>query len=220
MSLFFIVMEKYNLDGEDYLIKKAKQGDKKAIVEIIKKHEGLIYSIIHRKYIKSPAISEDDLLQEGRIGILKAIEKFDIRRGINFGTYAYYWIEKDINKALLAKNSKLGVYSLEEFCSDKYGGVFFERLKSASSYNNFSKTLLEEYLLDKVFSFVLSDKRIKDRDIEVFKLHFFDSLTYSEIGERYGLKKQYVYRIIKKVLRRIRKEINSKNLYDIFLEYR
>ncbi|MGB9678092.1 MAG: sigma-70 family RNA polymerase sigma factor, partial [Candidatus Ratteibacteria bacterium] len=79
------------LDEEKEIIKRIREGDKKLEAQFIKKNQGLVFHIA-KKYAFTPEILHD-LISEGNMGLLKAIEKFDFRRKVKFGTYAYFWIK-------------------------------------------------------------------------------------------------------------------------------
>jgi RNA polymerase primary sigma factor len=61
-------------------------------------NQGLV-SYIAQRY-RGMGMSHDDLMQEGNIGLLRAVEKFDHRRGGRFGTYAVWWIRQGVRRAL------------------------------------------------------------------------------------------------------------------------
>ncbi len=85
------------------LIDKAFKEIKKSKEELIKANLRLIISIA-RKY--SPkGIFLSDLIQEGNIGLIKAVEKFDYRKGFKFSTYATWWIRQSITR-YLAENTR------------------------------------------------------------------------------------------------------------------
>lgn len=84
---------------EKKIITKIRKGDKKLRDEFIKKNQGLVIHIA-RKYAFSPEILPD-LIAEGNMGLMRAIEKFDFRKKVKFGTYAYFWIKRFVLRAIM-----------------------------------------------------------------------------------------------------------------------
>lgn len=64
----------------------------------------LVVSIANRYSRVSGTLEVDDLVQEGLMGLQRAIEKFDPTRGYKFSTYSYYWIRQAINRAISCKS--------------------------------------------------------------------------------------------------------------------
>jgi RNA polymerase sporulation-specific sigma factor len=78
------------------LIKKAKDGDKKAQAILVEKNIGLVWSIIKR--FQNRGYESDDLFQIGCIGLIKAINKFDSNFNVRFSTYAVPMIIGEIKR--------------------------------------------------------------------------------------------------------------------------
>jgi len=97
-------------EQEVELAKKIEAGDERAREKMITANLRLAISIAN-KYAKYGNVSYEDLIQESNIGLIKAVEKFDWRRGFKFSTYACWWIKQAVTRYLTANNSILKIPS-------------------------------------------------------------------------------------------------------------
>jgi RNA polymerase primary sigma factor len=89
------------------LARAAKQGNQHARHRLIQSNLRLVVSIA-RKYINR-GLTFQDLIQEGSLGLIRAVEKFDPEKGFKFSTYATWWIRQAITRALADKSRAIRV---------------------------------------------------------------------------------------------------------------
>ena len=93
---------------------KARREIKAAREQMLKAHLRLVVSIA-RKYWRRSSLDLLDLIQEGNMGLMHAIEKFDYRRGVKISTYAVWWIRQSIARAIAdqARTIRIPVHMTE-----------------------------------------------------------------------------------------------------------
>jgi RNA polymerase primary sigma factor len=80
------------------LARRIEQGDMAAKDEMVVRNLRLVHALAAR--YTGHGAAYDDLVQEGTIGLIRAVEKFDHRRGLKFSTYAVWWIRRSLMDAL------------------------------------------------------------------------------------------------------------------------
>ena len=124
---------------------------------LVKANQGLVYSVA-RKYV-GRKLELEDLIQEGNMGLLKAINKFEISKGNRFSTYAVYWIQQFIEQALQYEADTIRI------------PVYMQK--------NLARIRKSEAKLTKILSRVPSIEEIAlDLDLSVDKVKEFLSYSY------------------------------------------
>lgn len=94
-------------EEEIYYTRRLRQGDESARQQMIKSNLRLVVKIAKR-YIKS-GIPILDLIEEGNLGLMRAVEKFDPEKGFRFSTYGAWWIQQTIERAIMNQSRTVRV---------------------------------------------------------------------------------------------------------------
>ena len=95
-------------EEEQSLGARIAQGDMIAREKLIESNLRLVVSIA-KKYLHRTSIPFLDLIQEGNIGLMRAVDKWDYTRGFKFSTYATYWIKQAISRMIIEQSRAIRV---------------------------------------------------------------------------------------------------------------
>lgn len=141
-------------EEEEEIIKKAQAGDPDSRDLLVTSNLKLVAKVA-LKYSKS-GTNYIDLIQEGTIGLIKAIDKYDSKKGHNFSSYAVWWIKRDIINSIANKINTIKIPNYIYLQNRKikiFENEFFEKNNRKPSYEEIASKL--ELDLDEV-------KRLKE----------------------------------------------------------
>lgn len=195
-------------------IKKYKEtNDVEAKNKLIYHNLRLVAHIV-KKY--STAGEADDLISVGTIGLIKAINTYEINKGSQLSTYAARCIENEILMLIRLNKKHNGVYSLEESLGqDKDGNEI--------TLGDIIGNDVDELAL-KVESKILADDLIKvlkenltPREFKIlcmrFGLNGYIPLTQLEVAKKLGISRSYISRLENKALKDIKDKLKNKDFY-------
>lgn len=226
--------------------KSSQQAPPTSSNEAVKRYTPLVRSIARRLSMKLPKHYDyNDLVSDGMVGLLLAIERFDPARGVKFETFATYYIKGAILDNLpklpkVPKNEEQVVYQTTEDVETDSANLFNKVTNLAYSYilsldapsggsdGDESFNLLSQLgeadsvqrdiefeQLQKTLTWVI--EQLPHQERTTLKLYYFQKLPFNEIGRRLGLSESWVSRIHKRALEQLRVKLGKKKSIDDFL---
>lgn len=186
------------------LSRRARKGDEAARRELAESNLHFVVSVARRFSHRGARV--DDLVQEGNVGLMKAIEHFDPKKNVRFSTYAVWWIRAYITRYLKDNRSQvrggegerasMSDFSLDTPMDDDGDSTFVERLEDGKAGPD--ETLMGQERDEAVAeALVRVKKRIGDLgwDILQERLTQDSPKTLEEIGARWGISRERVRQV-------------------------
>lgn len=197
-------------EEEEYLI-KLKNGDEEAKNVLVERNLRLVAHIV-KKYTY-PGKDIDDLISIGTVGLIKAIDSFDISKGTRLATYAARCIENEI--LMLIRNNKKAkgeVYLQDPIGIDKEGNEICLMDVLSSEEDSIMEIVENKIQIKKLYFKIYSSLLDRERSIIEMRYGLIDGncKTQREIAKMLGISRSYVSRIEKKALKKLFKELNGK----------
>lgn len=148
---------------EKELAKRIEKGDESARLKFIQANLRLVVSIAKRYVNRTSNLGILDLIQEGNIGLSRAVDKFDYRRGFKFSTYATWWIRQAITRALAdqSRTIRIPVHMVE----------------TISKYTQVKRRLTQELGRDP-----LVEEIAVEMDMPVEKIHYIQKISQDVVS--------------------------------------
>ena len=152
-----------SLEEEKELAKRIEKGDEEARNILARSNLRLVVNFAKKYTGRSPNLTLLDLIQEGNLGLFKAVEKFDFSKGYKFSTYACWWIRQGITRAIAdqSRTIRIPVHMVETMAKYKH------------SFKKLSQDLGREPLAEEI---------AEDMGVEIDKIHIIENIRQDTLS--------------------------------------
>lgn len=199
-------------EEEEVLLQRLRNKDETARSELIEHNLRLVVYIA--KKFESSGADIDDLISVGAIGLIKAVQSYDVSKNIKLATYASRCIENEILMFIRKKTKQNYEVSLDEPLNyDKDGNelLLSDILESESDEVN---SMLEKSSENKILWNAI--RKLNAREQKIMELRFGlngdEESTQKEVADMLGISQSYISRIEKKILSRLKKDLIKSNI--------
>lgn len=194
---------------EEKYLRLAKSGDKQAKNKLVEHNLRLVAHVIKKYYAAEP--DRDDLISIGTIGLIKAVNTFDVDKGARLATYAARCIENEILMYFRSTRKNGAVVSINEPIETDGEGNPLTLMDIVFTEDTIADDIDTVIKSEKLYKFVeeIGDEREKEIIINRYGLYEKEPQTQKEIAENLGISRSYVSRIEKKVLEKLRKRFEG-----------
>ncbi|MGM0437082.1 MAG: sigma-70 family RNA polymerase sigma factor [Bacillota bacterium] len=195
----------YKQQEVEEIIKQAQRGDKGAIEYLINQNMDIVYA--KAKYFFIKGLDKDDVIQEGRVGLYKAVRDYKVDRRASFRGFSQLCVHRQLVSAIKKANRQKHIplntsTSLDKTIDydDSSGRSFNEILPDKD------KNLEEDFIYREVLKVIFNDieKELTTLELEVF-FQYLDSKSYKEISDFLGVN----VKTVDNALQRARKKIDE-----------
>lgn len=199
-------------EEEEVLLQRLRNKDETARSELIEHNLRLVVYIA--KKFESSGADIDDLISVGAIGLIKAVQSYDVSKNIKLATYASRCIENEILMFIRKKTKQNYEVSLDEPLNyDKDGNelLLSDILESEPDEVN---SMLEKSSENKILWNAI--RKLNAREQKIMELRFGlngdEESTQKEVADMLGISQSYISRIEKKILSRLKKDLIKSNI--------
>lgn len=192
-------------EEEEYLL-RCRQGDIKARNKLVEHNLRLVAHIIKKYYALQS--DHDDLVSIGTIGLIKAINTFDINKNIRLSSYASRCIENEILMHFRGMKKSSQDLSLNETIDTDKDGNPLTLMDVLSVEENYAEELDIKVKSSKLYNYINSELSKREKEIIILRygLNGKEPLTQREVAKLMGISRSYISRIEKRALELLRKK--------------